>query len=114
MRCDYQVDAVGVDELASVEASIVWVTEGKGNEDMGVHFFERRVPGDAENGDLRPLHTIETTLPNSPLSYHGVLIHVRWCVRVRVFMKNDKQFCAENFFVLTTNTKALARSCGAA
>ena len=82
MRCDYQIDAVDAAALSSVEASIVWFSEGKGDEDMGVHFFERRVPIDADHGDLRPLHTLEDTLPNSPLSYHGELVQVRWCVRV--------------------------------
>ena len=102
MRCDYQIDAVEADELASVEASVLWITEGKGDEDMGVHFFQRRVPADTNNGDLRPLHRFEATLPKSPLSYHGELVQVRWCVRLRLFMKSGKEYCAENPFVLTT------------
>ncbi len=100
MRCDYQIDAVDAAAVSSVEASIVWFSEGKGDEDMGVHFFERRVPTDVDHGDLRPLHTFEDTLPNSPLSYHGELVQVRWCVRVRVFLKNGKEYCAEKPFVL--------------
>ena len=110
MRCDYQIDAVDANELAAVEASVLWMTEGKGDEDMGVHFFQRRVPADSDIGDLRPLHQFEATLPNSPLSYHGELVQVRWCVRVRLFMKSGKEYCAEHPFVLTTNlTKTPAR-----
>ncbi len=52
MECDYQIDAVPVEDLAAVEASVLWYTEGKGGEDLGVHYFERRLPHDAE-GDLR-------------------------------------------------------------
>ncbi len=102
IRCEYQIDAVDAKELAAVEASLLWMTEGKGDEDMGVHFFQRRVAADTDMGDLRPWHQFEATLPNSPLSYHGELVQVRWCVRVRLFMKSGKEHCAENPFVLTT------------
>ena len=51
--CEYQIDAVDPNEIQAVEASVLWYTEGKGEEDLGVHFFERRLPTDAEDGDLR-------------------------------------------------------------
>ena len=78
---EYQLDAVLADEVQAVEASVLWHTEGKGEEDMGVHFFER-LPGDAEDGDLRPLQRFRTTLPSSPLSYSGAIFTIRWSVRV--------------------------------
>ena len=108
MRCDYQIDAVEAERINAVEASVLWMTEGKGDEDMGVHFFQRRVPADAEDGDLRPLHTFETALPNSPLSYQGKLLQIRWCFRVRVFAKGGKEFCAEKPFLLTTPPRVTA------
>ena len=43
LKCDYQIDAVDRGEVQAVEASVLWYTEGKGDEDMGVHFFERRL-----------------------------------------------------------------------
>jgi len=100
MRFDYQIDAIGAEEVSAVEASVLWLTEGKGDEDFGVHFFERRVPGDTEDGDLRPLHTCNVTLPTSPLSYDGQILQVRWFVRVRFFAKGGKEFCIEKPFVL--------------
>ena len=79
--CDYQIDAVPRDDLQSVEASILWYTVGKGEEDMGIHFFERRMPADAENNDLRAWRRFESVLPNSPLSYDGDLVQLHWCVQ---------------------------------
>ncbi len=99
IECDYQIDAVEPEELLVVEASIVWTTDGKGSEDLGVHYFERRLPADAD-GDLRQWRRFQTTLPNSPLSYRGSLIQIRWCVRVRAILKHGKQYCHELPFQL--------------
>ena len=77
--------------LQAVEASVLWYTEGKGDEDMGVHYFERRVPADVDDGDLRQWRRFRTPLPNSPLSYHGEIFSILWCVRVRAFLKRGKQ-----------------------
>lgn len=98
--CDYQIDAVAKEDLISVEASILWYTEGKGDEDMGVHFFERRLPADVEENDLRAWRRFETKLPNSPLSYDGDLISVHWCVRVRAFLRQGRQYHHDLKFLL--------------
>lgn len=90
LGCEYQVDAVDSHDIQAVEASVLWYTEGKGDEDLSVHYFERRIPSDAEEGDLRPLRKFRTRLPNSPLSYRGVIMNVHWCVRVRVFLRRGK------------------------
>jgi hypothetical protein len=100
MHCDYQIDAVAAEEISAVEASVLWFTEGKGDEDMSVHYFERRIPADAEGGDLRPLRRFQTQLPNTPLSYSGQILSIRWCVRLRVFFKNGRQACDEQPFTL--------------
>ena len=102
MRFDFQVDVIDAADISAIETSVVWSTEGKGDEDLGLHFFERRVPSDAEDGDLRPLHTCCVTLPASPLSYDGQILHVRWLVRVRVFAKGGKEFCIDKPFVLSS------------
>src|SRR5260221_14523565 len=97
---EYQLDAVLADEVQAVEASVLWHTEGKGEEDMGVHFFERRLPGDAEDGDLRPLRRFRTTLPSSPLSYSGAIFTIRWSVRVRLFLRRGREYLQEQPFAL--------------
>lgn len=105
LRFDYQIDAIDVDLISAVEASVLWVTEGKGDEDFGVHFFERRVPSDAVDGDLRPLRTCTITLPQSPLTYDGEILQVRWFVRVRIFARGGKEFCEEKSFILSNTAR---------
>lgn len=106
MRFDYQVDAIAIEDLSAVEASVLWQTEGKGDQDFGVHFFERRVPGDEGEEDLRPLRTCYVPLPKSPLSYHGEILQVRWMIRYRVFTKGGQEHFIETPFVLSPNAEA--------
>ena len=37
--CEYQIDAVDPADIQAVEASVLWYTECKGEDDLGVHFF---------------------------------------------------------------------------
>jgi hypothetical protein len=41
-----------------------------------------------------------TPLPQSPLSYEGVIVKVRWCVRVRLFFEGSRDFVSEHVFTL--------------
>jgi hypothetical protein len=98
--CEYQIDAVDPADIQAVEASILWHTEGKGEDDIGVHFFERRLPADADDGDLRPMRRLRTHLPNSPLSYRGVILSIQWCVRLRLFLRRGREYLVEEPFTL--------------
>jgi hypothetical protein len=98
--CEYQIDAIECSEIQAVEASVLWLTEGKGEEDLGVHYFERRLPADAEEGDLRPLRRFKVQLPNSPLTYDGAIVRIRWCVRLRLFARRGKEYVLEYPFTL--------------
>lgn len=100
LECEYQFDAVAAEDIQAAEASVLWYTEGKGDEDLAVHYFERRSPADAEDGDLRPLRVFRTILPESPLSYQGALLKIRWCVRVRLFLKKGREYFFEQPFQL--------------
>ncbi|MFM9068667.1 MAG: hypothetical protein ACKOUR_15255, partial [Planctomycetota bacterium] len=75
-------------------------TEGKGEEDMAVHAFQRRLPANVPHGDLRQLDSIRTKLPNSPLSYAGRIVKIHWVVRVRVFLSRNREAVAEREFTL--------------
>ena len=88
--CKYELQLATPDDIHAVEASVLWYTEGKGGEDMAVHFFERRVREDVLDKDLRRPHRFETTLPNSPLSYFGAIVRICWCARLRVFLRNGE------------------------
>lgn len=95
LECRYQIDAVELQELQAVEASVLWYSEGKGEEDLAVHAFQRHVPADVDDRDLRRWTTLSTRLPNSPLSYDGVILKIHWCIRVRVFGVQGKEASTE-------------------
>lgn len=100
LEAEYQIDAVPADEIQAVEAAVMWYAEGKGDEDLGVHYFERRTSADAEDGDLRLLRRFKITLPQSPLSYQGALMTIRWVVRVRLFLKKGREYVGEQPFTI--------------
>ncbi len=100
LQCEYQLDAVEAKDVQALEASVLWHTEGKGDEDLAVHYFERLLPGDVEGRDLRALRKLTTILPNSPRTYMGVTVKIRWCVRVRAFLRRGKEVFFEQTFVL--------------
>jgi len=97
---EYRIESVAPDEIKAVEVSVLWYTEGKGDEDLAVHSFWRV---SAENGDRsdppRP-GRFSTVLPRSPLSYRGILVRIRWCVRVRVFLTRGREVMGELAFRL--------------
>jgi hypothetical protein len=97
--------------VRAAELSVLWYTDGKGDEDLGVHYFER-LSGDAA-GMIIPGRTnrFAARLPRSPLSYDGVLIRVCWCVRVRVFWDGGEA-CAEAQFRLGDVAPAADAPCG--
>jgi hypothetical protein len=97
----YELELPPGQQPQAVEFSVLWYTEGKGDEDLHVHHFDREQWDDA--GDAPgPLLTrdFRTKLPVSPLSYEGVIVKVRWCVRVRVFWRRGKELVAEEPFQL--------------
>jgi hypothetical protein len=95
----YAVDLPQGASVQSIERSVLWYTEGKGEEDLGVWFFdritERTAVASAATGG-----TFETRLPPSPLSYEGVIVKIRWCVRVRLFFEGGRDFVSEHVFEL--------------
>ncbi|MFM8954070.1 MAG: hypothetical protein ACKOOF_13580 [Planctomycetaceae bacterium] len=91
LRVRYEVGGLEGDALRAVEHSVLWYTEGKGEEDLCVHFFERATKPDVTG-------SFAMTLPRSPLSYEGVIVKIRWCVRVRIFFHGGRDFVSEHVF----------------
>lgn len=87
----YWFEHVGGDDLQAVECSILWYTEGKGSEDMGVHAFWRLAVDAGDWIDPRRPGRFSSVLPKCPLSYSGVLIKIFWAVRVRLFLADGRQ-----------------------
>ena len=93
----YRIEGCDGEHIRAIEHSVLWYTEGKGEEDLGVHFFQRitdrtMMPPTAMAG------AFSTPLPQSPLSYEGVIVKVRWCVRVRLFFDGSRDFVSEHVF----------------
>ncbi len=95
----YRIEGCEGERICAIEHSVLWYTEGKGEEDLGVHFFQRL----ADRALLPSATTtgaFTTPLPQSPLSYEGVIVKVRWCVRVRLFFEGSRDFVSEHVFTL--------------
>ncbi len=128
LRATWRVRRVPVERIEGVEVSVMWYTEGKGDEDLHVHYFERfsgdqlrnaevrrgeESPGEQQHAFGEQQHAfgqrqhafgqrqrIECRLPPTPLSYHGRLVRIRWCIRLRLFMDDGRSIVAEQPFHL--------------
>lgn len=97
----YYLESVPLDEVRAIEVSVLWFTEGKGDEDLAVHHF-RRIAVENPAVELRQPGRFSTVLPPSPLSYSGAIFKIRWCVRVRVFVGRGKEIVGQRDFQLGT------------
>lgn len=93
----YNVEGVAPASVRALERTVLWYTEGKGEEDLGVHHFER-LDDAARVAEALPAGTITARLPVSPLSYEGVVVKIRWCVRIRLFFMTGRDFVSEHVF----------------
>jgi hypothetical protein len=109
LETSYRVAAIDPATITTVERSVVWYTEGKGEEDFGVVFFDRLLAGssDAMSDEPTASATVDwpsgsfsIRLPSSPLSYEGLIVKIRWCIRVRLFFSSGRDFVSEHVFFL--------------
>lgn len=97
---EFRIEGIAGTDVRAVELSVLWHTEGKGDEDMSVHYFERIEPEDGEAIDFRHPRRFATVLPESPLSYHGMILRICWCVRARVFLGRGREMSLDVPFQL--------------
>lgn len=100
LRGSFRVDAEQAGEAKSAELSVLWYTAGKGEEDFGVHFFERYTTEGPDAVDLARRREFRTLLPDKPLSYEGIIVKVCWCARLRLFLPRGREHVAEIPFQL--------------
>lgn len=96
----YRLHGLSPHDVKAVEVSVLWHTDGKGDEDLAVHHFERVAADEDHSFDVRRPRRFKTVLPSSPLSYHGAIIRIQWCVRVRVYLTSGKEVLGERAFEL--------------
>ena len=107
---EYRIEGHRSGNLQAVEVSVLWHSEGKGDEDLAVHEFWRKNADGGELGDPRRPDRFSTTLPQSPLSYDGQIVKIRWCVRVRVIFKRGRDLVAEKSFAWAASRRPKRRS----
>ncbi len=98
LTCEYQIKLHSEAEINALESSVLWSTEGKGEEDIGVHFFERK--NALPQSSYRQPHKLSTVLPATPLSYEGTILKVSWYVRVKVFLADGQTIIKNRRFLL--------------
>jgi hypothetical protein len=103
-----RVRLVPTEEEASrrVELSVLWETEGKGDTDRGVVHFA--VLADGDPSAARREHAFEVRLPLMPVTYDGVLLRIRWCVRVRRRATFDDDQSVDWVFTVVARTEGSA------
>ena len=94
---EYCIEGLNGERPRALERSALWYTEGKGEEDLGVHSFERFATADTIDRVV-PEGTFAIQLPTSPLSYEGVIVKIRWCIRLRVFFESGRDHVSEHVF----------------
>jgi hypothetical protein len=96
----WRVNRVPSEQVDRLEVSVLWFTEGKGDEDISVHSFWE-IPAEQlrESLDAEP-PSLATELPASPFSYEGRLLRIRWCIRLRLFLTNGEDIVMQQPFYL--------------
>ncbi len=97
---EYRLEGVARRQIKAIEVSVLWYTDGKGDQDFSVHFFQRLSAEQGDWIDSRGPGRFSTVLPPGPLSYSGAIVKVRWCVRVRAFLQQGKEIVEELPFQL--------------
>lgn len=100
LRATWRVSRVTLDRLTAIELSVLWYTEGKGDTDLHVHHFQRLEADRIRRSGLADAQSLTCLLPATPLSYHGRLIRLRWCVRLRLFLTDGREIVTDQPFYL--------------
>ncbi|MEM6365137.1 MAG: hypothetical protein AAF745_11960 [Planctomycetota bacterium] len=100
LKATWRVSRVTLDAVSAIEISVLWHTEGKGDTDLHVHHFERLDEEQIRRSGLADEQSLTCELPATPLSYHGRLIRLRWCVRMRLFLSDGREIVTDQPFYL--------------
>lgn len=104
LEFEYCIQRISAQMIDRLEVSVAWYTEGKGSEDLGVHFFESHSRAELSKSALSQPRHVEVKLPYTPLSFEGKLFKIRWCIRLRLFMADGREKSAEQRFYLGSVT----------
>jgi len=100
LRAECSVDPPPGDDIVSLEWSVFWRTEGKGDEDSETIAEEHDSAAEGDRLDPLGLKPLEVRLPRSPLSYNGVMVKIRWFARANVRLRGGGELDGEAEFQL--------------
>ncbi len=100
LEFEYCIQRVSAELIDHLEVSVMWYTEGKGSEDIGIHLFESHSREELQRQPLEQPWQTSCVLPVAPLSYEGHLLKIRWCVRLRLYLNDGRDITAEQAFYL--------------
>jgi hypothetical protein len=104
LEFEYCIQRISAQLIDRLELSVIWFTEGKGSEDIGVHYFESHPRAELVKSALSQPRQVAIHLPSAPLSFEGRLFKIRWCIRLRLFLADGREKIAEQRFYLGSVT----------
>ena len=107
LEFEYAVNRVEPQLVDNLEVSVMWYTEGKGSEDIGIHMFQQIGREALTAISLDQPRRLSCQLPASPLSFEGRLLKIRWCVRLRLFLTDGRELTSDKQFYLGNLTREL-------
>ncbi len=107
LEFEYVVNHVEPQSVEKLEVSVMWHTEGKGSEDIGIHMFQQVGREALIAISLDQPRRLSCSLPASPLSFEGRLLKIRWCVRLRLFLTDGQELATDKLFYLGPLTRDL-------
>jgi len=99
-----RISRVALADIQSLELSVLWHTEGKGDEDFHVHQFLRVSEQRLRRAGILEEQSLKCVLPSTPLSYQGRLVSLCWCVRLRLYLNDGREIVSEQpFYVVSAD-----------
>ena len=100
LQVEYRLVGTTWGRVRALELSVLWYTEGKGNEDTGLHHFHRLTEDQLPIQQGEEPDRFQVQLPQAPLSYEGSLIKIRWVVRGRLLLSDGGEVLVDRIFRL--------------
>lgn len=91
---EFRIDGLSRTAIEAVELTVLWFTEGKGTADRGIHAAWQFLPSDIALDPRHP-HRFSTIIPRAPWSYEGIILKIRWTVRLRVLLRGMPSIVCE-------------------
>jgi hypothetical protein len=91
-----------------IELSVLWTTAGHGDKDCIIHHFDKwEIKAGAPHFDSNEPRRFSVLLGEGPHSYEGLVVKVRWLVRIRMVEEDGTEWLGEQLFRLGNTAPAV-------